>query len=93
MNIADLLGLALERTHRVRLGAGEEAWRQATTRRVGAPFRMQNSAVEAVRFEADRRRACGSYRIGEAEGAIPLVSEQGRILFAQKSRASLWASQ
>lgn len=53
---------------------------------------VENSAVEAVRFEADRRRACRSYRIGEAEGADTTISSgaRGEFLFAQKSRGRLF---
>lgn len=53
---------------------------------------VENSAVEAVRFEADRRRVCRSYRIGEAEGADTTMfsGARGEFLFAQKSRGRLF---
>lgn len=53
---------------------------------------VENSAVEAVRFEADRRRACRSYRIGEAEGADTAIvsGARGEFSFAQKSRGRLF---
>lgn len=53
---------------------------------------VEDSAVEAVKFEADCRRVCGSYRTDEAEGRDTTIfsGARGEFLFAQKSRGRLF---